>query len=803
MNTSVPEASRPSRAAISGPATRISPSAPTPKCRSHRAATRAGVSSISPRQSSSMTKSFPVPCHFSNRSSATLQVLRQLVGDRARSVRAGPEPADAGVPPEPPHLSPGQGPGPLHGPGQGLVQGRPAGQMLDDLSVPDGLARGEGWTRPIVQQSPDLVQEPAVDHGPDPCLDAAGQVGRLQLHPGRANRLRRVPLPVPGVRGERPAGHGGHLQGPDRPPDVRGLDLGRRAGVAGHQAGVQPGGAHHASLALELAADVGIGPRERQAVHHRAEVQARPPHHERRAPSRGDPLQRLDGQDLEPRHGEGLTRPRHVHQVVRDVGPFAGGGLGGAHVHAPVHQHGVHREHLGPQAPGHGQGGLGLAGCRGPHQGRPRTRREHVPRAQPAATSARPRRSHAGTGRPKRWCGWARSTTTSRNAPGASVPSKCTTLFVRVRPWTPPLRPVPSTRTSTVRPSYARLRSSEMRSCTVSSRSNRSWTTSFGTWSSNEAAAVPGRGEYWNVYALSNRASSTTRSVPRKSSSVSPGNPTMMSVENAIPGTASRIRRTQDRYRSERYDRRMARRTRSDPDCSGKWMCSHTRSHSAMASITSGVKSCGCGLVNRIRRRPSTPSTARRSSANRDLEPDPGTVRSRPYVFTFCPSSVTSTTPEAASPWTSARTSPSGRDRWGPRTSGTMQNEHRLSHPTLTLTHARWRSPRTAGSALGNTSVYSRTSIWGPSASARRISSSSDGRACVPTTTSTHGARRWIRPRSFWARHPATTIRIRGLAIFRGRRCPSCPYRRLSAFSRMAHVLRTTTSASAASSVGT
>src|SRR6266511_2380902 len=181
MNTSVPAASSPSRAATSVPATRISPSAPTPKCRSHRAATRSGVSSISPPQSSSMTKSFPVPCHFSNRSSATVQVLRHLVGYPDRALRTGPEPADAGIAPEPRHLPPGQGPGPLRGSGHGLVQSRPAGQMLDDLSVPDGLAGSEGWTGSFVQQRPDLVHQPAGHHGPDPGLDPAGEIRGLEL----------------------------------------------------------------------------------------------------------------------------------------------------------------------------------------------------------------------------------------------------------------------------------------------------------------------------------------------------------------------------------------------------------------------------------------------------------------------------------------------------------------------------------------------------------------------------------------------------------------------------------------------
>jgi hypothetical protein len=76
-------------------------------------------------------------------------------------------------------------------------------------------------------------------------------------------------------------------------------------------------------------------------------------------------------------------------------------------------------------------------------------------------------------------------------------------------------------------------------------------------------------------------------------------------------------------------------------------------------------------------------------------------------------------TPWRANPWTSATISPRGRERCKPRTSGTMQNVHLLSHPTETDTQAWWASSRLAGRALGNTSVYSRTSICGPSRSAR------------------------------------------------------------------------------------
>ncbi len=175
-------------------------------------------------------------------------------------------------------------------------------------------------------------------------------------------------------------------------------------------------------------------------------------------------------------------------------------------------------------------------------------------------------------------------------------------------------------------------------------------------------------------------------------------------------------------------------------------MCSHTASVSAIASITSGVKSWGCGLVKRTRRIPSIEPTSRSSEANSGRRLEPGTVRSRPNVFTFCPRSVTSTTPSAASPRTSARMSPVARDRCGPRTSGTMQNVQALSQPGAIDTQALKSLPREAGSAEGNVSVASVTSICGPSVVDRSISSSRSGSACVPTTTSTHGALRWIVP---------------------------------------------------------
>src|SRR5256886_2754445 len=102
------------------------------------------------------------------------------------------------------------------------------------------------------------------------------------------------------------------------------------------------------------------------------------------------------------------------------------------------------------------------------------------------------------------------------------------------------------------------------------------------------AAGVPGRGENTNVYAASYAASSTTSSVRRKSSSVSPGKPTIRSVVTARSGSASRAAASFRRYRSAVYPRCMRASVRSLPAWSGRWRCSHTASHSAIAALVSG-----------------------------------------------------------------------------------------------------------------------------------------------------------------------------------------------------------------------
>ena len=86
-----------------------------------------------------------------------------------------------------------------------------------------------------------------------------------------------------------------------------------------------------------------------------------------------------------------------------------------------------------------------------------------------------------------------------------------------------------------------------MLSTTSVSRPNRSATTSGGIWSGRLTAGVPGRGEYWKVNAPANCDCRATSSVCWKSSSVSPGKPTMMSVVIAASGMAARTSARIDR----------------------------------------------------------------------------------------------------------------------------------------------------------------------------------------------------------------------------------------------------------------
>ncbi len=65
----------------------------------------------------------------------------------------------------------------------------------------------------------------------------------------------------------------------------------------------------------------------------------------------------------------------------------------------------------------------------------------------------------------------------------------------------------------------------------------------------------------------------------------------------------------------------MALRTGSDPDWRGMWSCGMTLGVSAMAAMTSSVKSRGCGEVKRTRSRPSIIPQARSSLLNASRSP--------------------------------------------------------------------------------------------------------------------------------------------------------------------------------------
>ena len=104
-----------------------------------------------------------------------------------------------------------------------------------------------------------------------------------------------------------------------------------------------------------------------------------------------------------------------------------------------------------------------------------------------------------------------------------------------------------------------------------------------------------------------------------------------------------------------------------------------------------------------------------------------------------------------------------------PRSDGTMQNVQVLLQPTEIETQAAYAESRRVGSVDGKTSSDSRistcaSSLW----RARSSSTGSEPMLCVPKTTSTHGARRVISPRSFCARQPPTAICMPGRAALTG-----------------------------------
>src|SRR6266545_3114024 len=443
--------------------TRITPSAPTPNRRSHRAATSSGDRGRSVSRSSSMMKSLPVPWYFQTRSSVTLEVLRQLVHHIDRAALAGGEPPDPGVSSEPDHLASSEFPRPTH---------RLCGC---------------------------LGEQAGIDQRSDAHLDSAGQDVAWNVDPRGPNALVRVAFPAGRVARERAPGEHGHLECSNGPSDVGRLDPGGRGRIELRQALMQAIRSENLGLGAKFIAGVRVGGGELELIDDGPEIQAGATDQQDPAPSRIDALHHGPGELLVPSHRERLLGFGHVHQVMRGPRSLRRSRLGRSELHPPIHEHRVHGDDLGPQPLGEGHSGLALARC-----GRSDEREEgSSARHQLAAAGTRGEPAAADpvarTTSPARWCGCAATMRTSRNDPGGMVPATWTTLLVRVRPWTPPFRPTPSTRTSNVRPTVSRMCSSEIDSCTRTSRSNRSWTTSLGIWFGIVAAAVPGRGEYWNV----------------------------------------------------------------------------------------------------------------------------------------------------------------------------------------------------------------------------------------------------------------------------------------------------------------
>ena len=185
--------------------------------------------------------------------------------------------------------------------------------------------------------------------------------------------------------------------------------------------------------------------------------------------------------------GELLLRLGQVDEVVADPTSCRRIRLGGADVHAPVDLHRVHRHDVGAGRLGEGEGQIGFAGGGWADHG------------------------HQGQGDrlPIRW--WGAALVTSAVTYGAG---RRTRLDVEREglPWSGwwrrpgPCGTVPRPSPRDFDPPSLRLRAREMSVCSATRRSKRSWMTSRGSCPSMVAAGVPGRGENWNVKALSKPA---------------------------------------------------------------------------------------------------------------------------------------------------------------------------------------------------------------------------------------------------------------------------------------------------------
>ncbi len=203
-------------------------------------------------------------------------------------------------------------------------------------------------------------------------------------------------------------------------------------------------------------------------------------------------------------------------------------------------------------------------------------------------------------------------------------------------------------------------------------------------------ASVFGRAEYLNENMLWYRAASVSDSVCSKSSAVSPGKPTIISVDSVTPGIASRMRATRSRYSSRVCRRRIAASTRVEPDCTGRCRCLQTFGRSRTASISRAPG------VARMRAREPDPLDAGHVVDLREQlrEVAAGIVR-RLVVIDDLPEELNlaaarSRPPRARRPGCP----PSRASARGRACTGTTQNAQWSLHPSMIVTYALTGSPR-------------------------------------------------------------------------------------------------------------
>ena len=153
------------------------------------------------------------------------------------------------------------------------------------------------------------------------------------------------------------------------------------------------------------------------------------------------------------------------------------------------------------------------------------------------------------------------------------------------------------------------------------------------------AANVPGRSEYLNINAISNRTSRISDKVSSKSCSDSSENPQKISVPIDASGNIRRMAAMRSRYSSRVYFRFISFSVLLLPLCTGRCMYRQMLGYWAIISRVWSVISFGYEVVKRIRISGTARATFSSSCEKSVALPLPSLYR---YESTFCPSSVTS-----------------------------------------------------------------------------------------------------------------------------------------------------------------